>query len=50
MSGNNSTNDALLDVDRLAILEKEVGDLSTRLTGFILNYKLLKRRVSELTR
>ena len=49
MSGINSSNDSLLEMDRLEILEKELGELSTRLTGFILNNKLLKKRVSELT-
>ena len=48
MSGTNSSNDSLLEMDRLEILEKELGELSTRLTGFILNNKLLKKRVSEL--
>ena len=50
MSGTNSSNDSLLEMDRLEILEKELGELSTRLTGFILNNKLLKKRVSELTK
>ena len=49
MSGTNSSNDSLLGMDRLEVIEKELGELSTRLTGFILNNKLLKKRVSELT-
>ena len=36
-------------MDRLSILEKELGELSKRLTGFILNNKILKKRVSDLT-
>ena len=36
MSGTNSSNDSLLEMDRLEIIEKELGELSTRLTGFIL--------------
>ena len=49
MSTNDSLNDSTLEMDRLTILEKELGELSTRLTGFILNNNILKKRVRDLT-
>ena len=45
---NSSANESIVEMDRLSILEKELGELSKRLTGFILNNKILKKRVSEL--
>ena len=50
MSANESSaSDSILETDRLTILEKEVGELSKHLTGFIINNKVLKKRVNELT-
>ena len=49
MSANDSVNDSTLEMDRLTILEKQLGELSTRLTGFILNNNILRKRVRDLT-
>ena len=50
MSANESSaSNSILETDRLTILEKEIGELCKCLTGFIINNKVFKKRVNELT-